>query len=153
MIQDSLGNYIPGDSIYQIEETYKDSTYVYDRYYRFEGYKVYQVANAEVGADELSNNDKARLVFQCDVRNNVGRLLNYEFDESLQANVPSLKVNGGDAGITHSFVVTEDEFSVSDNPSLVNNTPYYLWLWLMLTTTTYNTIRKTLLACNDSSNS
>ena len=125
MIQDSLGNYIPGDSIYQIEETYIDSTYVYDRYYRFEGYKVYQVANAEVGADELSNNDKARLVFQCDVRNNVGRLLNYEFDESLQANVPSLKVNGGDAGITHSFVVTEDEFSVSDNPSLVNNTPYY----------------------------
>ena len=116
---------IDGDSIYQVEEKYEDSTYVYDRYYRFEGYKVYQLANAEVGADELSNNDKARLVFQCDVRNNVSRLLNYEFDESLQANVPSLKVNGGDAGITHSFVVTEDKFSSSDNPSLVNNTPYY----------------------------
>ena len=114
-----------GDSIYQIDEEYKDSTYVYDRYYRFEGYKVYQVANAEVGADELSNNDKARLVFQCDVRNNVGRLLNYEFDESLQANVPSLKVYGGDAGITHSFVITEDKFSTSDNPRLVNHSPYY----------------------------
>ena len=116
---------IDGDSIYQVEEKYVDSTYVYDRYYRFEGYKVYQLANAEVGADELSNNDKARLVFQCDVRNNVGRLLNYEFDESLQANVPYLKVNGGDAGITHSFVVTEDEFSASDNPNLINHTPYY----------------------------
>ena len=114
-----------GDSIYQVEEEYKDSTYVYDRYYRFEGYKVYQLASAEVGADELNNNDKARLVFQCDVRNNVGRLLNYEFDEALQANVPSLKVNGGDAGITHSFVVTEDEFSTSDNPNLINHTPYY----------------------------
>ena len=116
---------INGDSIYQVHEEYKDTTYVYDRWYRFEGYKVYQVANAEVGADELSNNDKARLVFQCDVRNNVGRLLNYEFDESLQANVPSLKVNGGDAGISHSFVITEDEFSTSDNPRLVNHTPYY----------------------------
>ena len=114
-----------GDSIYQVEEEYKDSVYVYDRYYRFEGYKVYQLANAEVGADELNNNDKARLVFQCDVRNNVGRLLNYDFDESLQANVPSLKVNGGDAGITHSFVLTEDEFSTSDNPNLINHTPYY----------------------------
>jgi hypothetical protein len=106
-----------------VTERKEDSVYVYDRNYRFEGYKVYQLANAEVGADELSNNDKARLVFQCDVRNNVGRLLNYEFDESLQANVPSLKVSGGDAGITHSFVVTEDEFSMSDNPTLVNHTP------------------------------
>jgi len=114
-----------GDSIYQVEEKYHDTTYLYDRYYRFEGYKVYQLANAEVGADELNNNDKARLVFQCDVRNNVGRLLNYEFDESLQANVPSLKVSGGDAGITHSFVVTEDEFSSSDNPNLINHTHYY----------------------------
>ena len=122
---DSLGNYIPGDSIPEVVEKYEDSTFVYDRYYRFEGYKVYQLASAEVGADELSNNDKARLVFQCDVRNNVGRLLNYEFDEALQANVPSLKVNGGDAGITHSFVVTEDEFSTSDNPNLINHTPYY----------------------------
>ena len=124
-ILDSLGNYMLGDSVYQIEEKYVDSTYLYDRYYRFEGYKVYQLANAEVGADELNNNDKARLVFQCDVRNNVGRLLNYEFDESLQANVPALKVNGGDAGITHSFVVTEDEFSTSSNPNLINHTPYY----------------------------
>ena len=116
---------IEGDSIYQVHEEFDDTTYVYDRYYRFEGYKVYQLANGEVGADELSNNDKARLVFQCDVRNNVGRLLNYEFDEALQANVPSLKVNGGDAGITHSFVLTEDAFSTSDNPRLVNHSPYY----------------------------
>ncbi len=115
-----------GDTLgFEVNEHKEDTVYVYDRYYRFEGYKVYQLANAEVGADELSNNDKARLVFQCDVRNNVGRLLNYEFDESLQANVPSLKVNGGDAGITHSFVLTEDEFSTSDNPTLINHTPYY----------------------------
>ena len=96
-----------------------------DREYRFEGYKVYQLANGEVGADELSDTDKARLVFQCDIRNNVGRLLNYEFDESLQANVPKLKVNGGDAGITHSFVITEDKFAQGDNPNLVNHKTYY----------------------------
>ena len=107
----------------KIEETKTET--IYDREYRFEGYKVYQLANAEVGADELSNTDKARLVFQCDVRNNVGRLLNYEFDESLQANVPVLKVNGGDDGIIHSFVITEDKFAQGDNPNLVNHKSYY----------------------------
>lgn len=96
-----------------------------DRQYRFEGYKVYQLANGEVGADELNNTDKARLVFQCDIRNNVGRIMNYEFDESLQANVPKLKVNGGDAGVTHSFVITEDKFAQGDNPNLVNHKTYY----------------------------
>ena len=96
-----------------------------DRYYRFEGYKVYQLANAEVGADELDNTDKARLVFQCDIKNNVTRLLNYEFDEGIQANVPHLKVDGGDGGITHSFVITEDKFATGDNPTLVNHKSYY----------------------------
>ncbi len=96
-----------------------------DRYYRFEGYKVYQLANGEVGADELSNPDKARLIFQCDIKNNVTRLVNYEYDDQIQANVPSLMVSGGDAGITHSFVVTDDAFSTSDNPTLVNHKTYY----------------------------
>ncbi len=106
-------------SVQTSEETF------YDRYYRFEGYKVYQLANAEVGADELDNTSKARLVFQCDIKNNVTTLVNYEFDESIQANVPKRKVVGADGGISHSFVVTEDAFSTSENPTLVNHKTYY----------------------------
>jgi len=105
--------------------SHQTSETFYDRNYRFEGYKVYQLANAEVGADELDNTDKARLVFQCDIKNGVGRLLNYEFDEGIQANVPRLKVEGGDGGITHSFVLTEDKFATGDNPNLVNHKTYY----------------------------
>lgn len=96
-----------------------------DRYYRFEGYKVYQLKNGEVGADELNDTDKARLIFQCDINNNVSHLVNYEWDNYIGANVPSLKVDGADAGITHSFVVTEDKFSSTDNPTLVNHKTYY----------------------------
>ena len=114
-----------GDTVVEVTETEDKIEITYDRYYRFEGYKVYQLANAEVGADELNNNDKARLVFQCDIRNGVNRLLNYEYDESLQANVPALKVEGGDAGITHSFVIKDDKFATGDNPSLVNHKTYY----------------------------
>ena len=104
---------VPGDSVPA------------DRRYRFEGYKVYQLANNQVGADELNDNSKARLVFQCDIKNNVSRLLNYQWDDHIQANVPSLKVEGRDAGITHSFVITEDKFSSSDNVALVNHKTYY----------------------------
>ena len=84
---------------------------IYDRYYRFEGYKVYQLANAEVGADELSNTDKARLVFQCDVRNNVATLINYEYDEALQANIFDLWDQGRTIGeIVIEIHLNLDEF-------------------------------------------
>ena len=96
-----------------------------DRLYRFEGYKVYQLANAEVGADELSDNSKARLIFQCDVKNGVSHLVNYEWDNYIQGNVPTLKVEGADGGITHSFVVTEDQFATGSNPALVNHKTYF----------------------------
>lgn len=102
-----------------------DSTMLSDRNYRFEGYKVYQLLNDEVGADELNDNSKARLVFQCDIQNGVSKLVNFEWDEHIGANVPALKVEGGDAGITHSFVVTEDKFSTTENPALVNHKTYY----------------------------
>ena len=102
-----------------------DSTKLADRYYRFEGYKVYQLVDDQVGADELDNNAKARLVFQCDVQNGVSHLVNYEYDNAIQAIVPSLKVEGADAGITHSFVVTEDKFATTDNPALINHKTYY----------------------------
>ncbi len=116
---------IDGDTVYSVTEHENKIETIYDVNYRFEGYKVYQLANAEVGPDELSNTDKARLVFQCDVHNNVATLINYEYDESLKANVPRQKVVGADAGITHSFVVTQDQFAQGDNPNLVNHNTYY----------------------------
>ena len=97
----------------------------YDNVYRFEGYKVYQLINAEVGADELSDNSKARLVFQADIKNGVSSLVNYEWDNYIGGNVPSLKVAGADGGITHSFVVTEDLFASSEGTALVNHKTYY----------------------------
>jgi hypothetical protein len=124
---DSVPIYYQDTILVGYKPIYKDTTIYtyYDRNYRFEGYKVYQLVNDEVGADELDNTDKARLVFQCDIRNNVSRIINFNYDESLQARVPALKVDGGDAGITHSFVITQDKFSTGDNPTLVNHKPYY----------------------------
>ena len=97
----------------------------FDRNFRFEGYMVYQLANAEVSVDELGDETKARLIFQCDVKNNVSRIINFIYNEDLGYSVPTLMVEGGDNGITHSFVVTQDEFTKNNDPSLVNHHTYY----------------------------
>ena len=98
---------------------------LYDRYFHFEGYKVYQLANNEVSVDELDNATRARLIFQCDVKNNVSRIINFKYDEDLGYSVPTLMVEGADNGITHSFVVTQDAFTKSNDPVLVNHQTYY----------------------------
>lgn len=97
----------------------------YDRYFHFEGYQVYQLANAEVSVDQLNDESKARLIFQCDVKNNVSRIVNFIFNEDLGYSIPTLMVEGGDNGISHSFVVTQDQFTKNNDPTLVNHHTYY----------------------------
>ena len=97
----------------------------YDRYFRFEGYKIYQLADQEVSVDQLDDETKARLIFQCDIKNNVGRIINFKYNEDLGYGVPTLMVEGADNGISHSFVVTQDKFSTSGDPTLVNHKTYY----------------------------
>ena len=108
-----------------IPETDTTGTVFYDRYYHFEGYKVYQLANQEISASELNDPTKARLIFQCDVKNNVTRLINFIFDDDLGYSIPTLMVEGADNGIQHSFEVTQDQFTKNNDPSLVNHHTYY----------------------------
>ena len=96
-----------------------------DRYFRFEGYQIYQLANAEVSVDQLNDESKARLIFQCDVKNSVSRIINFVYSEDLGLGVPTLMVDGGDNGISHSFVVKQDQFTTNNDPSLVNHHTYY----------------------------
>ena len=94
----------------------------YDSLYRFEGYQIYQLLDASVSISEIGDQTKARLVEQCDVKNDVKRLINYTMDESIGALVPKLMVTGVDEGIKHSFVIEKDAFT---NAELVNFKKYY----------------------------
>lgn len=94
-----------------------------DQLYRFEGYMIYQLKDETVGASDLYNTDKARMVFQCDIKNGVKQLVNYVSDPSLGL-VPQLMVTGADGGIQNSFVLTQDKFASGD-PRLVNFKNYY----------------------------
>lgn len=103
----------------------------YDRHYRFEGYQIFQVKDASVSVADIYDNDKARLVAQCDIENYdslqnnqaIGELVNWtEVDGRLQSQV---MVSGENKGIRHSFLITEDKFSANNDKRIVNNKKYY----------------------------
>ena len=98
--------------------------------YIFEGYIVYQLANINVSIDELTDPDKARIVFQSDRRNGGDVIYNWEEVDNPNATileeptilVPVLKVEGSNEGVTSTFELTEDIFS---GTALRNHTTYY----------------------------
>ncbi|MBU2018648.1 MAG: T9SS C-terminal target domain-containing protein [Bacteroidetes bacterium] len=95
-----------------------------DKAYRFQGYQIFQLESNAVSPSDLTNPNLARLVAQCDITDGIKRLINFEFDESLQASRPVEKVNGSDKGIRHSFQIKEDQFA-QGNRTLVNFKRYY----------------------------
>jgi len=96
----------------------------YDSIYTFQGYQVFQLANATVSSSEFDDVSKARLVWQSDVKDGVGKLVNHIFDEEIGFNVPQIMVDGADEGVLHSFSITKDYFATGDD-RLVNNKEYY----------------------------
>lgn len=96
----------------------------YDSVYRFQGYQVFQLANASVSSSELNDQGKARLVWQSDIEDGVSKLVNQVFDDEIGFNVPQIMVRGNDAGVESSFNISTDLFASGDN-QLVNNKQYY----------------------------
>ncbi|MDR0969662.1 MAG: T9SS type A sorting domain-containing protein [Lentimicrobiaceae bacterium] len=95
-----------------------------DSLYRFEGYQIFQLRDNTVGIDDIYDGNKARLVAQFDLKNGVGKLVNFNYDASIDANIPVIEVDGADDGIRHSFVLTQDAFAEGD-VALINHKKYY----------------------------
>lgn len=95
-----------------------------DAYYRFEGYQIFQLKGPTVSVDNIHDPDLARLVAQFDLQNGITKIVNYEYNDYIGANVPVVEVDGGDNGISHSFELTQDAFA-TDDVRLVNNKQYY----------------------------
>lgn len=104
----------PGDTVQTI----------YDKFYRFEGYQIYQLKDESVSASDVNDITKARLVAQCDIKNQYSKLFNFDLNEELGITIGSLKVNGANKGISHSFKITEDQFAQGVR-TLVNHKKYY----------------------------
>jgi hypothetical protein len=94
----------------------------YDSTYNFEGYKIYQLLNSDVSIADIHNDSKARQVFQCDVKNDITKLVNYNFDQAIGGSVPVEEVDGSNTGIVHSFQLQNDVFT---GERFVNHKQYY----------------------------
>ena len=92
--------------------------------YIFQGYKVYQLKNQDVSISDIDDPELARIVFQCDIKDTVTRLVNYTLDPELKLPVPKIMVDGANEGIKHSFKITTDQFAQGNN-LLVNHKTYY----------------------------
>ena len=119
---DGAENYIKEDET-NIPTAGPDGT-PYDRFYRFQGYQIFQMVDEKVSIKDIFDDTKARLVAQCDIEDGVTKLINYEYIEEHDFSEPKVKVDGEDKGIKHSFRVTKDLFALGDR-TLVNHKKYY----------------------------
>ncbi len=114
---------IPG-----IVQTVVNGNIIYDtltdaqRSFNFQGYKLYQVYNGEVGVSELDDPSRAKLIAQIDMKDSVTYLVNWELDDVLGIWVPSQKTEDVNLGINHTFEIRKDLFKTGE---LVNYRPYY----------------------------
>ena len=102
----------------------KDTNYV------FQGYKLFQLHDGDVGVADLDNPDKSRLVAQVDIQDGISKIFNWtqQADPNFPGrtiNTPVLKVDGANAGIRHTFSIKEDKFAAGDDKKLVNQKKYY----------------------------
>ena len=70
--------------------------------YEFQGYLIYQLKDGAVDASQLTDPSLARLIAQCDIRDDVSRIVNFNFDKDLLASAVELMVDGANEGISHS---------------------------------------------------
>ncbi|MDB4124026.1 hypothetical protein N9579_02300, partial [Schleiferiaceae bacterium] len=105
------------DSILNVNPDYFD--------YKFEGFQVFQLANSDVSISDIYDPTQSRLVAQCDVKNNITQLINWEVDPDLNALVPQdMTLTTNNSGVFTSFQVREDVFATGDR-SLINHKEYY----------------------------
>lgn len=122
-------NYYEDYSVYDPSIAFHDTVPSHlrgDSLYSFEGYQVFQVRDATVTAADIERGDadKIRLVAQCDIQNDITRIINHEYDGYLGLYVPREKVNGENKGLFHSIRITEDKFASGDR-RLVNHKKYF----------------------------
>ncbi len=128
------GTYKDSVQYHQLVVKSKGSANASDSLYKFQGYRVFQLANSNVSSADIFNQTTgevdhtvAQEVFECDIHDGVTQIVNYVQDLAVSSNtfVPQIKVVGKDSGIVHSFVLTTDQFATSADNQFINYHTYY----------------------------
>jgi hypothetical protein len=119
-----------GESYNQVDGTTAQAVHQYlngngDSTYKFQGYELYQVANANVGPGNLTDPTQAYLIAVVDIKDSITQIVNFIRDPTLGLYVPTLEVTGTNTGVVNSFNITTDNFAVGAVNQLANNQTYY----------------------------
>lgn len=98
--------------------------------YKFEGFQIFQVSGPDVGIENLYDQSQSRLIWQSDIQNDIGQLVNFEVNPDLENNAlepQDMTIIANNNGIELSFSVTEDAFAEGDQ-QLVNGREYYFYV-------------------------
>ena len=123
----------------ELNRKVKNSTNGEDIYYRFQGYKIYQLVDDRVSVQDLDNPDKARFLKAdingdgeddlngiMDLQDGTKTISNEEYVQAYDQTLLVAKVkNTPDLGIFHSFQVTKDLFASSSGGTLSDFSKYY----------------------------
>lgn len=93
--------------------------------YNFQGYQVFQLKHKDVTINQIYDTEYSKLVFQCDIEDNVDKIVNFKWDADAGANSYEVMVRGENKGIRHSFELNFDMFASSGSSRLVNYKKYY----------------------------
>ncbi len=122
------------DSLQYHQSVVKSKGVSNDSLYKFQGYRVFQLANSQVSTAEIFDpvtgevdNTKAIEVFQCDISDSVSQIVNYvkNIPVSDTTHIAQIKVKGKDSGIVHSFQLTQDQFATGNDKRFINYRNYY----------------------------
>lgn len=93
--------------------------------YKFEGFQIFQLANSDVSISDIYDPTQSRMVAQCDIKNDLTQLINWEVDPDMNALVPQdMTLQSNNSGIFTSFKINEDQFATGDR-TLINHKEYY----------------------------
>lgn len=110
--------------VYEDREVTTDGSEVV---YTFQGYQLFQLANSQVANDQIDDPDLAREVWESDIKDGIGLLVNQEFDPAVSDKISVIKVDGNDAGVAHTIQLKTDVFA-SGNTDFVNHKTYHYLL-------------------------
>lgn len=96
-----------------------------DPYYTFQGYQIFQLKDENVDFEkERYNSEKVQIVFQCDIKDEIGSINNYYWNQEINNTESKIEVQATNNGIVHSFVLETDAFPWSEDNALVNYKDY-----------------------------
>jgi hypothetical protein len=100
-----------------------------DRLFKFQGYRVYQLINANVSPGQYDDVSVAREIATVDLRDSLTKLYNWdEIDNPIGTGeyyLPRQAVAATNSGIQHTFSFKEDAFALGNDKQLINHKEYY----------------------------